>query len=104
MRNGIEIAGKTEANLSIDSLAQSDLGNYQVKVTNVKALQLVKVLQLLLLTGVILNGLYTQQQYDAALISGFNLGVQSVGGPSDSSGVPRTPAATSSLMFIIVLI
>ena len=44
------------------------------------------------------NGLYTQQQYDAALTSGFNLGVQSVSGPSDSGGSSGTPAATSAIL------
>jgi hypothetical protein len=98
MCNGIEIAGKTAANLSIVSLAQSDVGNYQVKVTNAEGTTVTEGASVTIADGGISNGLYTQQQYDAALTSGFNLGVQSVGGSSDSGGSSGTPAATSAIL------
>jgi hypothetical protein len=98
MCNGIEIAGKTAANLSLVSLAQSDVGNYQVKVTNAEGTTFTEGASVTIADGGISNGLYTQQQYDAALTSGFNLGVQSVGGSSDSGGSSGTPAATSAIL------
>ena len=98
MCNGIEIIGETAANLSIDSLAESDVGNYQVKVTNVEGTTVSEGASVTLANGGISNGLYTQQQYDAALTSGFNLGVQSVSGPNDTGGPPGTPAATSAIL------
>jgi hypothetical protein len=98
MCNGIEIAGKTAANLSIVSLAQSDVGNYQVKVTNAEGTTVTEGASVTIADGGISNGLYTQQQYDAALTSGFNLGVQSVGGSSDSGVSSGTPAATSAIL------
>ena len=85
-------------NLSIDSLTQSDVGNYQVKVTNTEGTTVTEGASVTIADGGISNGLYTQQQYDAALTSGFNLGVQSVGGSSDSSGSSGTPAATSAIL------
>ena len=98
MCNGIEITGETAANLSIVSLAQSDVGNYQVKVTNAEGTTVTEGASITIADGGISNGLYTQQQYDAALTSGFNLGVQSVGGSSDSGGSSGTPAATSAIL------
>jgi len=98
MCNGIEIVGKTAANLSIVSLAQSDVGNYQVKVTNAEGTTVTEGASITLANDSSANGLYTQQQYDAALTSGFNLGVQSVGGSSDSGGSSGTPAATSAIL------
>ena len=98
MRNGIEIAEKTAASLSIVSFAQSDVGNYQVKVTNSEGTTVTEGASVTIADGGISNGLYTQEQYDAALISGFNLGVQSVSGSSDSGGSSGTPAATSAIL------
>jgi hypothetical protein len=98
MCNGIEIAEKTAANLSIVSLAQSDVGNYQVKVTNAEGTTVTEGASVTIADSGISNGLYTQQQYDAALTSGFNLGVQSVGGSSDSGGSSGIPAATSAVL------
>ena len=98
MRNGIELSGETAATLSIDSVTESDVGNYQVKVTNEAGTTVTEGASITIADGGISNGLYTQEQYDAALISGFNLGVQSVSGSSDSGGSSGTPAATSAIL------
>jgi hypothetical protein len=73
MRNGVDIADEVSATLSISSIASTDSGSYQVKVTNNEGTTVSEAANVTLVA----TQLYTQQQYDAALTSGFNLGVQS---------------------------
>ncbi|MGB0460241.1 MAG: leucine-rich repeat protein, partial [Opitutales bacterium] len=73
MRNGVDIADEVSATLSISSIASSDSGSYQVKVTNNEGTTVSEAANV----SLVASQLYTQQQYDAALTTGFNLGVQS---------------------------
>ena len=98
--NGIDIAGKTAANLSIVSLAQSDVGNYQVKATNTEGTTISEGASLTIANTSTANGLYTQEQYDAALTSGFNLGIQSAGGSIDNG---NSDGSIDSLLLSSVL-
>ena len=94
MRNGVDLAEETTSTLTISSIASTDIGSYRVKVSNEVGITTSDAASVTLLA----SNLYTQQQYDAALTSGFNLGVQSVSNTSDSGGPPGTPAATSAIL------
>ncbi len=102
--NGIELDGETAATLSIDSITEYDVGNYQVNVSNAEGTIVTEGASITIANTNTSNGLYTQEQYDAALTSGFNLGVQSAGGSTDNgnsdggSDSPGTPAATSAVL------
>ena len=74
MRNGIDLVGETAAALSITSITSTDGGIYQVKVSNTEGTTTSEAASLTLLA----SDLYTQQQFDTALSSGFALGVITV--------------------------
>ena len=74
MRNGIDLIGKAASSLSITSLAATDTGSYQVKVSNSAGTTTSEAAAVTIPAG----QLYSQEQFDSALSSGFNLGAQSV--------------------------
>lgn len=74
VKNGVDLPNETADTLSISSVQATDVGNYQVKVTNDKGTTLSEAATLTLTA----SELYTQEQFDAALTSGFNLGVNAV--------------------------
>ena len=94
MRNGVDLSGEEASTFSIDSVTSTDSGNYQVKVSNNEGTTISNAASITISSA----QLYTQEQYDAALISGFNLGIQSVGNTSEPDGSPGTPAATSAIL------
>ena len=73
MRNGLNISGETSDTIIINSISASDSGSYQVKVSNNQGSTLSEAANIIIET----QQLYTQQQYDEALNSGYNLGFQS---------------------------
>jgi len=74
MRNGVDLAEETASALSITSITSTDGGSYQVKVSNTAGTTTSEAASLTLLA----SDLYTQQQFDTALSSGFALGVITV--------------------------
>ncbi len=74
MRNGVDLSQETAASLSITSIASTDSGSYQVKVSNTAGTTTSEAASVTLVA----SDLYTQQQFDTALSSGFALGVSTV--------------------------
>ena len=83
MRNGVDLDGKTASSLSIASLAASDTGSYQVKVSNHEGTTISEAATVTLLT----SQPYSQEAYDAAFSSGFNSGVQLVRSNAETYGL-----------------
>ena len=83
MRNGVDLTGKTAASLSITSLTATDTGSYQVKVSNSEGTTTSEAAAV----TIVASQLYSQEQFDSALSSGFNLGVQSVSNNAQAYGL-----------------
>jgi hypothetical protein len=75
LKNGVEVDGETSSSIVFQSISGSDAGNYQVVVSNGNGTTISESASVSILSSSIS---YTQEQYDAALTTGFNLGVQSV--------------------------
>jgi len=83
MRNGVDLSDKTAASLSITSLTATDTGSYQVKVSNGEGTTTSEAAAV----TIVASQLYSQEQFDSALSSGFNLGVQSVSNNAQGYGL-----------------
>jgi len=83
MRNGVDLIEKTAASLSITSLTATDTGSYQVKVSNSEGTTTSEAAAV----TIVASQLYSQEQFDSALSSGFNLGVQSVSNNAQAYGL-----------------
>ena len=83
MRNGVDLSEKTAASLSITSLTATDTGSYQVKVSNSEGTTTSEAAAV----TIVASQLYSQEQFDSALSSGFNLGVQSVSNNAQAYGL-----------------
>ena len=83
MRNGVDLSEKTAASLSITSLTATDTGSYQVKVSNGEGTTTSEAA----VVTIVASQLYSQEQFDSALSSGFNLGVQSVSNNAQAYGL-----------------
>ena len=83
MRNGVNLSDKTAASLSITSLTATDTGSYQVKVSNSEGTTTSEAAAV----TIVASQLYSQEQFDSALSSGFNLGVQSVSNNAQAYGL-----------------
>ena len=82
LKNGLDINEATTASINFQSIAGSDAGNYQVKVSNGNGTTISESASVSISSN---STAYSQEQYDAALTTGFNLGVQSVSGGGDNS-------------------
>jgi len=84
-KNGVTIQGATTATLSINSVQGNHAGSYFVLVTNQYGSVRSSNASLTLSQG----NLYTQAQFDAAIQTGFDLGVKAGGSDSDILANPN---------------
>ena len=84
-KNGVNIQGATTATLSIDNVQGNNAGSYFVEVTNQYGRSRSSNASLTLSQG----NLYTQAQFDAAVQTGFDLGVKAVSSNSDILANPN---------------
>jgi hypothetical protein len=84
-KNGVDIQGATTATLSINSVQGNNTGSYFVEVTNQYGRSRSSNASLTLSQG----NLYTQAQFDAAIQTGFDLGVEAGSSNSDILANPN---------------
>jgi hypothetical protein len=89
LKNGVDVDGETSSSIVFQSISGSDAGNYQVVVSNGNGTTISESASVSILSSSIS---YTQEQYDAALTTGFNLGVQSVSTSEPVAEPPAEPA------------